>query len=262
MKIVENRTPGQSSLYQIWCPPIQTETIDETFGRFPHLFQNIFNNLDNNSLINCREVCQTWKSLLDFEKFVCLRRIQKYQGRLEPLDQWIKVIKKTPVEDIIVLCQVVENLFKLGKNKMTYNYSPLQIAAETGSIQLCRGLIETDHRNNDSYLPNLTPLHLAAENGHFEVFRLILENATTKNPVAFNGLTPLHSAAKGGYTKIIKLLIANGVDKKPLFNEQTPLQLAALNGHVYACLILYKDWEDVIHFWEATNARLPVIAPI
>ena len=259
MKILENIPPGQSSLYQIWCPPIRTETIDETFTRFPHLFQNIFNDLDNNSLINCREVCQTWKSLIDCEKFVCLRRIQKYRGSLEPLDQWNKVIKKTPVEFIKELCQLVENLFKLGKNKMTV-YSPFQIAAETGSIELCRGLIETEFRNNDSYLPNLTPLHLSAENGHFEVFRLILENATTKNPVAFNGLTPLHSAAKGGYTKIIKLLVANGVEKRPIYNGNTPLQLAASNGHVYACLILLKNWEDVIHFWEATNARLPIIA--
>ena len=259
MEIVENETPGQSSLYQIWCSPIQTVTIDETFRRFPHLSQNIFNNLDNNSLTNCREVCRTWKSSIDCEKFACLRRIQKYRRRLEPLDQWNEVIKKTPVEEIKQLCQIVEHLFKLGINKMTSNYSPLHIAAENGSIELCRGLLETI--DNNSYLPNFTPLHLAAENGHFEVFRLILENVSTKNPVAFDGLTPLHSAAIGGHTNIIKLLIINGVDKRPLFNGRTPLQFAASNGHVYACLILLKNWEDVIHFWEASNARLPVIAP-
>ena len=125
------------------------------------------------------------------------------------------------------------------------------VAAAQCNLELCKLIIKNLENNSDKNPENadgITPLHLAAENGHFEVFRLILENATTKNPVAFNGLTPLHSAAKGGYTKIIKLLIANGVDKKPLFNERTPLQLAALNGHVYACLILHKDWEDVIHF--------------
>ena len=156
-----------------------TVPIDEIFSKFPHLSQAIFKVVDNCSLTNCRTVSKTWKNVIDHEKFHWLRRIQKYRGKFEPfLDEWNKVIKKTSTEEIKELCFSVENFLKLGsRNMMNDKYSPLHLAAEIGSIELCRGIIKAmDYRNDNFYLPNLTPLHLAAAKGHREVCRLILEN--------------------------------------------------------------------------------------
>ena len=231
-----------------------TGSFGEIFLRFPHLSEAIFNHLDNISLTNCRKVSETWKNVIDQEKFPWLRRIQSYRGTFEPfLEQWSKVIKKTPVEEIKELCLAVEHFFKLGSNMMDEQYSPLHIAAEIGLIDLSRRIIEaTDHRNNNFYLPNFTPLHLAAENGHREVCRLILENVASKNPVSFDGLTPLHSAANRGHLGIVKLLVGNPINIRPLFNGRTPMEYAAKKGHWFCCSFLMKNWQDFKQFCENT----------
>ena len=234
-----------------------TESFDEIISRFPHLCRAIFNQVDNSSLTNCRKVSETWKIFIDHEKFQWLRRIQSYKGIFEPfLDQWNKVIMQMPIEEFKELCLAIVNFFKLGSNMMSYNYSPLHIAAEIGLIEHSRRIIQiTDYRNNNSYLPNFTPLHLAAENGHLEVCRLILENAASKNPVAFDGLTPLHSAARRGHKDIIKLLVANQVNIRPLFNGRTPLEYAAQRGHTFCCFFLIKNRQDLQQFWLTENIQ-------
>ena len=237
-----------------------TGSFDEIFSRFPHLSQAIFNEVDNNSLTDCRKVSRTWKNVIDHEKFHWLRRIQNYRGAFEPfLRQWNQVIRRTPIQEIKELCLATEHFFKLGKKIMVADqYSPLHVAAELGLIDLCRRIIEaTDYQNNNACFLNLTPLHLAAENGHLEVCRLILDNVASKNPVAFNGVTPLHCAANRGHSDIVKLLVENQVDIRPLFNGKTPLELAAYNHHRFCCKFLIKNWQDFWQYWWAPRFQDP-----
>ena len=224
---------------------------NEIFSRFPHLSQAIFKEVDNVSLTNCRTVSKTWKNVIDYEKFHWLRRIQKYRGKFEPfLDQWTKVIKKTPTEEIKELCFSVKDFFKLGsRNMMNDQYSPLHLAAEIGLIELCKQWIT---EINNFYLPSLTPLHLAAAKGHREVCRLILENLVSQNPVAFNGITPLHCAAMFGHSNIVKLLVQYcGDNIRPLWNGKTPLEHAAYNDHWFTCFVLIKNRQDFKQFCDA-----------
>ena len=232
---------------------------DEIFSRFPHLSEAIFKEVDNISLTNCRIVSEAWKNVIDYEKFHWLRRIQKYRENFQPfLEQWNKVIKKTPIEEIKELCFSVENFFKLGRKLMNDQYSPLHLAAEIGLIELSSRIIEaTDFANNNFYLPTLTPLHLAAAKGHREVCRLILENVASKNPVAIDGLTPLHLAAERGHKGIVKLLVENCENIRPLYNGKTPLEYAAYHDHWFTCRLLMKNLQDFKQFFEAPRFQDP-----
>ena len=53
------------------------QIFDELLSRFPHLFEAIFENLDNQSLVRSREVSRTWMTCLDNQKFLLMRKIQK-----------------------------------------------------------------------------------------------------------------------------------------------------------------------------------------
>ena len=235
-------------------------TFDEIFSRFPHLSQAIFKDVDNISLTNCRIVSEEWKNVIDYEKSYWLRRIQKFRGKFEPFfDQWNKVIKKTPTEEIKELCFSVENFFKPGsRNMMSDHYSPLHLAAEIGLIDLSSRIIKvTDFANNNFYLPNLTPLHLPSAKGHREVCRLILEYLASKNPVAVDGLTPLHCAAMRGHSEIVKLLVQNCENIRPLYDGKTPIEHAAYHGHLKTGRLLMKNWQDVKQYFWAPRFQDP-----
>ena len=52
--------------------------MEDVIQRFPNISQQIFENLDNESLVLCREVCKAWKNCIDSEKFYWIRIIKKY----------------------------------------------------------------------------------------------------------------------------------------------------------------------------------------
>ena len=52
--------------------------MEEVIQRFPNISRQIFKNLDNESLVLCREVCKTWKNCIDREKFYWIRILMKY----------------------------------------------------------------------------------------------------------------------------------------------------------------------------------------
>ena len=267
---------------------IPIEEIFVKYPRFgcPHIFEKIFDELDNTSLTNCRKVSETWRSFLDNEKFVCLRKIKKYGANMVDFrDQWNKVIKKSPPQEIIELSGAVEFFFKLSSSIIRYQYSPLHIAAGNGLLKLSKRIIEktgiSNPRRSDGFtalhtaaleghlivceliveksadknpetLDRFTPLHFAASDGHFEICRLILQNVDDKNPAGYNGITPLHCAANSGHLKILKLIVDYGVDKRPLFNGFTPLQYAADYCKWRCCMVLCEfNLQDIVQFFAA-----------
>ena len=52
--------------------------MEDVIQRFPNISQQIFENLDDDSLILCRKVCKAWKSSIDREKFYWIRIIMMY----------------------------------------------------------------------------------------------------------------------------------------------------------------------------------------
>ena len=246
---------------------------------FPHIFEIIFNDLDNTGLTNCRKVCKTWQNFIDNKKFFWTRRIELYDrgSSKEFLDQWNQVTKNAPTKVIEELCQALEQYFRLSIVRSRYNVPPLCISAGTGSVKLSKRIIKkmgicnptnpingftalhtaaekghlevcmhivekSDDKNPKTQGQEITPLHLAARNGHFDVCKYILENVAVKNPATVDGITPLHKAAKGGHLDVCRLILKDVVVKNPEgINGATPLHSAAKGGHLEVCrLILEK----------------------
>ena len=242
--------------------------IDIMIARFPHLITDIFKELDDKTLTTCRNVSRLCCDYLDTEKSLWVRMIQRYRrftGISSP--HWNKVLKNSSVEIVKELSVSTEQFFK--DSRTYFRWSPLQIAADQGKLELCKHILEKNRIKYTSNLANgynhplfmaarkgheevckvlfdnseeknpsdilgMTTFHFAAEKGLTDVCKLIIENITNKNPAALNGCTPLHLAAENGHFEIVRLIVETGVDKFCLFNRKTPLDLVSGELRSYA----------------------------
>ena len=85
-------------------------------------------------------------------------------------------------------------------------------------------------------------LHYPAEKRYFSVCELIMENVEDKNPQNGSGQTPLHLAAMEGHFEICQLLLfGNTININPKnFDDKTPLDLAMENNHQKICDLIRK----------------------
>ena len=117
--------------------------MEDLFIRFPHIAQQIFENLDNKSLTNCREVTRSWKQFIDNKKLTWFRICEKY----------------CPNEGSTIL----------------------HIAAKTGQTEMFEIIFEEEEKKNLKNNEGFTPFLLAAKNGHFAVCQLIMEKSQQTN---------------------------------------------------------------------------------
>ena len=82
--------------------------------RFPHLAQRIFDQLDDQSLNNCKEISQEVLEYLENERFFWIRIIKKYQEKLKDFPKlWKPVIDKTPTEIVKEIGIAVSQFFQV-----------------------------------------------------------------------------------------------------------------------------------------------------
>ena len=87
--------------------------MDELLSRFPDLAEDMFENLDDESLINCKEACRLMSSFLDNNTKFWKRIIKKYLQNQETADfkgSWeiLMDTKKTRPEILKELGQAVQ----------------------------------------------------------------------------------------------------------------------------------------------------------
>ena len=54
------------------------ETLIKFHGILPHIGEHIFEELDNQSLTKCREVCKSWKEIIDHKNIPWNRILMKF----------------------------------------------------------------------------------------------------------------------------------------------------------------------------------------
>ena len=58
---------------------LEPKEMENFLLRFPGVAEEIFKQLDNQTLTKCKEVDRTWRNFLDQNKLMWTRMIQKYQ---------------------------------------------------------------------------------------------------------------------------------------------------------------------------------------
>ena len=196
------------------------------FRRYPPITQAILNNLDYQSLERSKEASRELAKFFENDQFIWIQLIRRYHahfGRFE--NTWKSVITNAPFELVKELSIATKEFFEIWGLK---DVAPIQIAAQFGSFQLCKHVIEKSDEKNPAGFLGTTPLHTASMIGSVDIFRIIFEEISEKNPVSNIGWTPLHYAAEKGFVDICKLILDNVEDKYPLNNfDNTPKDLAA-----------------------------------
>ena len=184
--------------------------------RFPELTESIFDSLDSQSLIRCKEVNRPWNNFLTAPKFLLIRKIFKkfenhHRRSWKTTEIWKYFTKNLQTSDILQLELACSNFclensenYGLDSHCNAENYAndpleidpenqdlpawslqcitPIHIAAGTGNLALLETLVAKVNKiqAKDDY--RLTPLHYAAMHGHLETCRFIMEKIIDKNP--------------------------------------------------------------------------------
>jgi ankyrin repeat protein len=208
--------------------------------RFPEIAESIFDNLGNENLVNCKEVCRAWSTFLRSPKFLLMRKIEKtIKYRQEFGSLWKNIAKNVDTQTIFELDAIVTKFYADDENFESVHdsefHSPLHLVANTGNTKVLDTLMEKAKdilpKNKDGN--GWTPFHYAAIKGHLETCELILGKIEGKHPTDNDGWTPLHYAAEEGHLKVCQRILEFITDKNPKdINGWTPLHTAALKGHL------------------------------
>ena len=81
--------------------------------RFPSLIQDIFEELDEKSLANCKIASKSWCDFIDDKKFPFIRKLREYRRNMEEFKtHWNKVVIRTPFEIVKELAIAVHQCFR------------------------------------------------------------------------------------------------------------------------------------------------------
>ena len=127
--------------------------MEEVTFRFPYLSENIFNLLDNESIIKCREVSKFWKNYLDDQKFLEIRKISATVEQFHIVGKsWKKVFETGSTSTIRDLRVAVGQFYKKGTNLYYYEgLTPLHTAAGTGHLELLKTTSESAPESMEIY---------------------------------------------------------------------------------------------------------------
>ena len=254
-------------------------TMNKVLKKCPNLGTEIFKELNNESLSQCRTVTNSWKTNIENEKFYWIRKLQscgKYRQEVYTFSSknFLKKILKDSnvlaVKQMVIEAQngimehtmavlftkayfipskkyfskkTFDDLKQVATKDDSNNTTPLHYAAEIGHLTICLLMIKKMKDKCPKTKLGCTPIHTAAYHGHLEVCRLMMEFSKDKNPKDTDlGRTPLHWAAKNGHLHVAQLIIDNSKNKNPkTINGVTPLHLAARYGHVNICQLILEN---------------------
>ena len=194
------------------------------FVRLPHLSELIFDELDNQNLSKCREVCESWKDYLGVQKFLHIRFIKEKLKKFDvPKQPWKEVFEKSNTTTIIRLAICVDQMPLETYLTDSKGLDPLHFVAASGNLFLFKEILEKASIKEPRNIKGTAPIHYAAFNGKLDVCKTILEYAVDKNPRNYKGMTALYYVAINGNFEIYKLIMKQVEDK--IQKEMTDIHL-------------------------------------
>ena len=233
----------------------------ETFIiRFPTVTQSILQELDNQNLTRCREVCLNFHKFLNQDKVLWMKMIQNFtEDYGNHQKSWNLVMKQVAVDILKKLAFSAESFFKQAPFGLPkFSISPLHVAVYSGNFAICEYVVDKTRNSNSENSNEVTPLHIAARNGYLDIYKFVSESVQDKNPecittfeyMVFTKLTPLHLAAQYGHLDIYKFIHENICDKNPIGNMKwhdseiptlTTIGVAAKNNQIGILRFILDD---------------------
>ena len=218
--------------------------MESIISKIPDLGDKIFMELDNESLVKCKEVQRAWYNFINEEKGLWFKMIQNYIGDVNGFSTaWRKVLRRVPVEFTMQIAIATQQFY--AEYEIHSQTSPIHVGvSEYGSLELYKEMMaQLADMNPQNLFGNIHPLLVAAQSGQFEICKHIIGKLRDKNPAGCNGVTPLYEAAQYGHYEICKLIVSNVDDKNPARNDGvTPLYAAAEFGYYEICKLIISLW--------------------
>lgn len=105
-------------------------------------------------------------------------------------------------------------------------------ACQFGDIDAIRSAISSGTRFNCMNDAGQTPIHIAVHYGHIHIVHCLVEMRADVNQISEFGLSPLHMAICHGNPEIVKYLITSGANVYDVdLRGTSALQIAVLYGH-------------------------------
>ena len=124
-------------------------------------------------------------------------------------------------------------------------WTPLHLAAQSGSVDCLRVLLECSADINERSAKDVTSSHTAAGNDRAEATTFLLNKGAVMMRSS-NGYLSLHNAAIGGNVECIGLLLKYTDDVNATTSEEyTAVHLAILHGHCKALQMLLEHGTSV-----------------
>ena len=223
--------------------------MEELFLRFPHVGESVCKFLDDESLMELKEVSRISKSSIENQRHSWVRIIHEsncgYLGDGFP-ESWISILTKSPIE-IVKQIGIEFNQLEECVDIEAFQLRPLDFAAVSGNLSLFQMIYNKMLEKNPKQILNVTEsFREAAYRGHYDICRFILRKIEKKvldvNPKhEDNGKTILHYAVEDGYFEIYKLVMNNVEDKNPSNDGETPFHSAASRGNLNFCKLIAKN---------------------
>ena len=225
----------------------RNSNVEEIFWRFPHLGQNILEELDNQSLVKCREVNKWWQDFVDGQRISYIRKIKKCFGLSKMLVQ--KKLQKENLKMLEEASSYAGSRFYTAKFEGFYRKSLIIFDLLCASkyqcaksaipicLYLCDLIIDNSEDKNFVDKHGYTVLHNAAIVDNVQMYQMLMEKYIDKNPIHPRfGNTPLHEAAENNRFEVCKVILNGIKDWNPRDNYgKTPYDYAKEKGHTNIC---------------------------
>ena len=178
----------------------RTGCIEETFWRFPHIGQQIFEELDNKSLSSCLEINNLWQKFINEKKILQINLLKKHTHIKSSILK--KALSNKDFETVQKLASYSMKVYKkVIIDEMNHQIGPILpphlIAHEDVQEKICYYLFEKKHRDNIQHLltelmvKNMTPfrgwldfldkIQPLIQNEDFELLQMMYENLEDSN---------------------------------------------------------------------------------
>ena len=229
---------------------VEPIALEEISLRFPHLEEQIFAQLDNQSLVKCRKIGRNWANLIDRQqKMIYIRKIQA--NILISNESIVKTLRKESLERLIELEGLSREMNETygdtyGSHLARFRWlihSYCKIDCLNGNF-IWELMINNmpDKSETARKLISVIILLYPDQQKKLETLLKLLDD---KNPTSTSGSTPLHFAALLGRKEHFKLILRYAANKNPVNNSgMTPydVALAQIEGYQEICDLVKSGW--------------------